>query len=165
MKWFTRFFRSGGTPDIRYGFRGEDLVYRRGREVTCIQFTYLGGPCVDASSIRGWNTGPVFTTDERVQILEDVLAFLERRRPIVSIDAGDPAMAELRTVCERNVHRIAGIEIHDLRIQRENERAAYVAVLTSGKGLTIDGTEITSIEELDRLLQSRRADDRPPPSK
>ena len=75
-------------PEISFGFRGEDLNYRRGERALQAGFTWVNGPRLYPDTIRAWRDGTALGAEEQAMVFRDLLAFLVRggELPIVVID-------------------------------------------------------------------------------
>ena len=158
---FLRLFGGGnqaGEPELRFGFRGEDITYRQsGREVE-ITFTHMLGPRIYVDTISRWTDGVPLTEVEKSDILARVLPFVRGNfeKPTVVINVDDPSRTLWERLCEAHRAHVRTVEYTSNDEQARFVRDTYLRILKGGGGLVIDDTEIRSEQELDRFLEERR---------
>ena len=157
---FLDFFRSTEqkAPRIARGFRGEQILYERGRKKIEIDFTLGNGDRLYTETIDHWWGGDRLSDDEKESVFFDVLDFLSGplRRTIVVINTDDPSRSLWEELSRKNSKMVKEVEYDSFEKQREFRRRMYVDTLKHQKVLIIKNTEITSVEELDRFLAQER---------
>jgi hypothetical protein len=101
-------------PEMKFGFRGEDITYRlqdQDKEIY-IEFTYLDGPKVYSETIARWKNGSRLTEEEKKKVFSDVVRFVmeQHKKPIVVINTNDPSKDLWKHLCSTNQSVIEGIE-------------------------------------------------------
>ena len=151
---------SSGTraPEIRFGFRGEDLTYRRGDRTLELSFTYLGGARLYVDGIERWSDGAMLTDAERGAVFVDVLRYVaeQRERPIVVINSDDSSAAFWDAQCAAHAELIRGVEHTSDDAQMQAMRAMYLSILETGKSLVIDDVRMETPADVDRTLRAMR---------
>ena len=144
-----------GEPHLEFGFRGEDITYHDGDKLVEISFTYMKGPRIYTDSIERWNDGAALTDDERREVLGRAVAFVRRHRerPVVVVNTDDPFAARWMSICEE----LRG-EIDSVKTDSDAEHRAYLkkmlmTSLAAGKGVIVDGTRLSTEEEIDRHVE------------
>ena len=118
---------------IRFGFRGEDITYRRGERVLELEFTWLGGPRLYVDGIERWSDGTPLTDAERETVFVDVLRHVgeHRGRPIVVINEDDSAAAFWDARCAAHAPLVSRVERTSDDVQLHEVRAMYLSILPS----------------------------------
>lgn len=144
-------------PRIEFGSRGEEITYKWANNALEVGFSYLNGPRIYSDTIDRWSSGAGLTEDERTTVFGDILSFVNERRgkPTVVINTDDAARIQWERLCSANRTMVKAIEYTSNRQNVQLERDMYLEVLRAGKELTIDGREISTEQELDKVLQTR----------
>lgn len=145
-------------PKIEYGFRGEDISYQLADKNADISFTWCNGSRIYSDNINKWNNGLVMTNDEKRTVFCDVLHFVKtnRKKPIIVINSDDSSKNLWETLCSENKTDIEMVEYTSNEENYQFERNMYLDFLKAGKILTMDGIEIKTEQDLDKLLRGRK---------
>lgn len=146
-------------PQMSFGSRGGEITYRLHDRELEVGFTYINGSRIYSETIDRWQGGAGLTDQEKEQILGDVVEFIRSQRggnPIVVINSDDPSSSLWKRVCAQHRAILNGVEYTSDEQQLQFERDMYLEILRSGKGLVIDGTDIRTDQDIDRVLEARR---------
>ncbi len=145
-------------PAIAFGFRGEDVDYRRRGLTLSVAFTWIGGPRLYPGSITRWSDGGRLTDEDKSNVFRDVLQFVAREgeRPTVVINVDDASRALWDEVCSANAPLVTAVEYTSDDAEHAREREMYLSSLRAGKGLSVDGVEIRDEHDLDAVIKRRQ---------
>jgi hypothetical protein len=145
-------------PAMAFGFRGEDIDYSRHGQTLSVAFTWIGGPRLYPCSITRWSDGSQLTDEDKSGVFRDVLQFVakEGERPAVVINVDDPSRALWEEICSANAPLVSAVEYTSDDAEHAREREMFLSSLRAGKGLSVDGIEITDEHDLDELMKRRR---------
>jgi hypothetical protein len=145
-------------PAIAFGFRGENVDYRRHDQTLSVTFTWIGGPRLYPGSITGWSDGSPLTDEDRSSVFRDVLQFIalggERSTVVINVD--DPSRALWEDICSANAPLVNAVEYTSDDAEHAREREMYLSSLRAGKGLSVEGIEIKDEHDLDEVMKRRR---------
>jgi len=144
-----------GEPQLEFGFRGEDIAYRDGDREVDIAFTYGKGPRIFTDSIQVWKDGASFTDAQRREVLGRAVAFVraKRERPIVVVNVDDAAAAAWMSICDELRGEIDSVETDSDAQKRAFLKKTLMGGLAAGKGWIVDGTRLSTEEEIDRHVE------------
>jgi len=146
-------------PEIKFGFRGEDITYRlRGKEIY-ISFTWGNGDRIYPDSIENWNDGSALTDNEKKRIFHEILHFVKEKKgktPIVVINTDDAFKKFWEHTCSINQPVIDSIEYTSDEENYQFERNMYLDSLKNGGSVTFGETEVRDEKDLDEAMQKFR---------
>ena len=145
-------------PELEFGNRGEDVIYRLpGKEIYVVS-TWLEGRRVYTEDIDKWQDGSPLSEEEEKKIFSDVLHFLGRKGepPLVVINTDDPLKDLWEQMCSLNQSLIKGIEYTSDEVHFQNEREMWLGLIKAGQTVTLEGVEVRTENELDEVMQKQR---------
>ena len=145
-------------PAIAFGFRGEDVNYRRHGRTLSVTFTWIAGPRLHPGGITRWSDGSPLTDEDKSSVFRDILQFIasEGERPTVVINVDDESKALWEATCSANASLINAVEYTSDDEEHAREREMYLSSLRAGRELSVDGVEIRDEHDLDDVMNRRR---------
>ena len=113
MSIFDVFRRKADGPRMKFGFRGENIVYSLPDKEIELEYTWINGPRVYTESIDKWRDGSAMTEDEKRKVFRDAVHFVKRKdkQAIIVINSDDPSKElweELSSLNQSQVFPLAG---------------------------------------------------------
>ena len=146
-----------GEPELKFGFRGEDITYRMAGKELNVSFTHMKGPRIHTETITKWKDGTLLSEEEKTTFFLKALPFIQRNfsdKAVVVINSDDPFSSFWERLCSEHRGLLARTEHTSDREQVQFQRNTFLQILKSGKGgLVINDTPITDEQTLDRVLE------------
>ncbi len=149
-------FRKNKFPHIKYGFRGEGILYQLGNKQLEIWSTWIDGRRIYLDDITG---GQQLNKEQKESLLREIVEFTNwnKEKPII-VYTNDSHDAKLwRTLCMELCDSIKSVETS---ATEENELEQYnfmKAELETGRAtFNVDGRILKSIKDLDKYWNSKR---------
>jgi len=146
------------TTSIEFGFRGEGINYRLPNKSIELWFTWVNGMRVYTETIFKWKDGSILTIEEKKQVFNDVVRFVEKNKekPIIVINNDDSSRILWEELCAENQTSINRIEYTSRESQFQIERKMYHDLMKAGKKVVVDGFEISNENDLDKFMENRK---------
>jgi hypothetical protein len=138
--------------------RGEYLVWTRGDHSTGMAVTWHDGFRIYPTAAMVWSgTNEPVGEPEMLEVFGDMLRYLNRdgSSPTVVIDADDPMANQWEAYCNDHRELTAGIERTSREMQLRAEYDVHIEWLKTGKQLSINGTEIRTVDDLKAFYAAR----------
>jgi hypothetical protein len=146
-----------GKYEIEIMGRGEEMVYRDGDIELLLERTYCDGHRLFCDSTSGVRSGLVLPFGKRRQIIENLCDFFDtKNKPsIFVVDEADKDRHALEQLFKDLVSQGNKLSVeYDSAAKREKARDdMYIGVLKAGKKISINGVEISSVEDYWRWKQ------------
>lgn len=145
-------------PRMKFDSQGEWITYTLHDKEIGVETTWMKGVTLYTESLGKWKGGSPLTDEEREKVFTDVVNFLKRKRerPIVVINMDDPLKDSWEQLCALNQPAIKRVEYTSDEEEYQFERSLWLRSIEAGKGLILNGIEITTEEELDQAMQKGR---------
>lgn len=154
---FFDLFRKSADPSraqIKYGSRGEGIIYRVSGKEAEFQFTWINGNRIYTETIIKWKDGNKISEAEKKTILVDLLRFTKGwfRKSIVVINTDDPSQSLWKQVCTEMVEWVKEIEYSSDETNQQFERQMYVEQLDLHGSVIINDILIHDENQMDEVL-------------
>ncbi|QNL22236.1 hypothetical protein HZR84_09895 [Hyphobacterium sp. CCMP332] len=150
-------FRKNKFPHIKYGFRGEGIIYQLGQLEIEIWSTWIDGRRIYMDDAFEGND---LTDDQKRIIFRELIEFTnwQKEKPIIVYTSDSPESDLWKKCCEEFNDSIKSIETST---NKENEQARYDMMkedLETGLAtINIDGWVLKTPEDLDQYWASKKS--------
>ena len=140
-----------GKYEIEIIGRGEEILYSDGDIELSIDRTYCEGHRLFCDSTTGVSGGPVLLFEKRRQIIENLCDYFDTKNEpsIFVIDEADKDRQALERLFKDLISHGHKLSVeYDSAAKREKAKDdMYISILKAGKKLSINGVEISSVED------------------
>ena len=146
------------SPKLEYGFRGEGLIYTQdGRWVEMIT-GWSKGERLYPDTMRTWSDGRTLFEDEALSVFRQAVPFAAGRhgKPVVVLNRDDARLEMWERACAEMADQIVRVDYTSNAERDEQMREMFCGILKAGKGLKVDGVEITSEQQIDDVVRRSR---------
>jgi hypothetical protein len=131
--------------------RGEELLYSDGDIELTLDRTYCDGHRLFCDSTIGGRGGPVIPFKKRRQIIENLCDYFDTKNvPVIFVlDEADKDRKALERLFKDLISQGNELSVeYDSAAKREKDKDdMYISILKAGKKLSINGVEISSVED------------------